>query len=184
MKRQWKKLLTTAGVLCMMSLTLYGCKDTSEPSNVTQDVYGQGVEEPEEIQGEDVSQGETSAPEENASLTPQEEEEADLIGDISETGQMQFTVTEAISEESEDGSSIMIGAAPGGDDSDFNHVTVAYDEETVFYIRKIYDGGARYEDLDASAEDLKTDVLVSVWGDYEEDGQTFHAVKVQMDQFV
>ncbi|HBN55975.1 MAG TPA: hypothetical protein DD414_04310 [Lachnospiraceae bacterium] len=184
MKRQWKKLLTIAGVLSMMSLTLYGCRDASEPSNVTQDVYGQGVEEPEENPGEDVSQGGTSAPEENASLTPQEEEEADLVGHILETGQMQFTVAEVITEESEDGASVMVTAAPDGDDSDFNHATVAYDEETVFYIRKIYDGGARYEDLDASAEELKTDVLVSVWGDYEEDGQTFHAVKVQMDQFV
>ena len=156
----------------MMSLTLYGCGDGKEsPDTVVDNVYGQRAEEPEDIkewEGED--QGGASAPEENTSSVPQEDEEADLLGDISE--------------ESEDGSEVMamIAPAPGSDDSYFNHVTVAYDEETVFYIRKIYDNGARYEDLDASAEDLKTDALVGVWGGYGEDGGTFHAVKVQINQ--
>ncbi len=186
MKRQWRKLLTITGMVSMMSLTLYGCGDGKEsPDTVVDNVYGQRAEEPEDIkewEGED--QGGASAPEENTSSVPQEDEEADLLGDISEVGEMQFTVTEVISEESEDGSEVMamIAPAPGSDDSDFNHVTVAYDEETVFYIRKIYDNGARYEDLDASAEDLKTDALVGVWGGYGEDGGTFHAVKVQINQ--
>lgn len=90
-----------------------------------------------------------------------------LEGSINELKDGQLTVVEAITERSEDGSSeIIVSAAPGSDDSDFNKVTVTYDENTLFEIMIIYDGGARYDISEATAADMAADQSIKVWGSY------------------
>lgn len=90
----------------------------------------------------------------------------------------------AKTEELDEGALIMAAPGPDGDDSDFDHVTVTYDEDTDIYIRTIYDNGARYEDADASAEDLSKDTMVLVWGNYGDDKTTLHADQMQIEKFV
>ena len=57
----------------------------------------------------------------------------------------------------------MVG--PGSsDDSEFNKVTVTYDDNTVFVIKNIYDGGARFETENGASSDLTTGQMVEIWG--------------------
>lgn len=58
----------------------------------------------------------------------------------------------------------MAEPAPGADDSEFNKVTVTYDEKTLFAVKTIYDGGTRSEMEEAAAQDLEKDRSVEVWG--------------------
>ena len=86
-----------------------------------------------------------------------------LEGDIKELKDGQLTVVEAITEKSDNGGDIVV--SPGsGDDSEFNKIAVTYDENTLFAIKTIYDGGARFEMSAATAADLASGQFIQVWG--------------------
>ncbi len=86
-----------------------------------------------------------------------------LEGDIKELKDGQLTVVEAITEKSDNGGDILV--SPGnGDDSEFNKIAVTYDENTLFAIQTIYDGGARSEMSAATASDLASGQFIQVWG--------------------
>ena len=92
-----------------------------------------------------------------------------LEGTIKDIQEKQLTVVESITEESENGGDIMVG--PGsGDDSEFNKVTVTYNDNTVFVIKNIYDGGARFETENGTSSDLTTGQMVEIWGTSAADG--------------
>ena len=74
-----------------------------------------------------------------------------LEGDIKELKDGQLTVIEAITARSDNGGDIIVG--PGSkDDSEFNKIMVTYNENTLFAIQTIYDGGAISEMSEATAE--------------------------------
>ena len=101
----------------------------------------------------------------------------DLAGDIKEIADGQLTVVEAITEELEDGSGeIMVSPSIEGDDSDFNKVTVTYDEDTLFAVKNIYEGGARYDLSEATAADMATGQSINVWGSYS--GSSLEATRI------
>lgn len=86
-----------------------------------------------------------------------------LEGDAKDLKDGQLTVVESVTEKSDNGGDIMV--SPGsGDDSDFNKVAVTYDENTLFAIQTIYDGGARAEMSAAAAADLASGQHIQVWG--------------------
>ncbi len=86
-----------------------------------------------------------------------------LEGDAKDLKDGQLTVVEAVIEKADNGGDIMV--SPGsGDDSEFNKVTVTYDENTLFAIQTIYDGGARAEMSEATAADLAAGQHIQVWG--------------------
>ena len=86
-----------------------------------------------------------------------------LEGDIKELKDGQLTVVEAITEKSDNGGDIVV--SPGsGDDSEYNKIAVTYDENTLFAIKTIYDGGARFEMSAATAADLASGQFIQVWG--------------------
>lgn len=86
-----------------------------------------------------------------------------LEGDIKELKDGQLTVVEAITEKSDNGGDIVV--SPGsGDDSEYNKIAVTYDENTLFAIKTIYDGGARFEMSVATAADLASGQFIQVWG--------------------
>lgn len=168
MKNRMKKRIIAAGILCMMSLAVYGCGKSSE----------EAVEEQEEA---DLS-GETSGQEEEKSeikTSAQDSSQMELSGDIQDIGDMQFTVSEIITLEGEDGEQIAISVT---DESKMNLITVAYDEKTYFYKRTIRNGGADYEDSDASPADLKKGNTAEMKGNYE--GEIFHASEVQIVEVI
>ncbi len=117
----------------------------------------QGTDSTQKEQPEAQSQSTSGTSAEWVDSTP------NLEGDIKELKDGQLTVVEAITEKSDNGGDIIV--SPGsGDDSEFNKISVTYDENTLFAIQTIYDGGARFEMSEATAADLASGQFIQVWG--------------------
>ena len=127
---------------------------------------------PEPQSGENSSQGTDSTQKEQPEAQSQStsgtsaewvDSTPNLEGDIKELKDGQLTVVEAITEKSDNGGDIVV--SPGsGDDSEYNKIAVTYDENTLFAIQTIYDGGARSEMSEATAADLASGQFIRVWG--------------------
>ena len=127
---------------------------------------------PEPQSGEGSSQGTDSTQKEQPEAQSQStsgtsaewvDSNPNLEGDIKELKDGQLTVVEAITEKSDNGGDIIV--VPGSeDDSEFNKIAVTYDENTLFAIKTIYDGGARSEMSEATAADLASGQFIKVWG--------------------
>ena len=196
MKNRVKKVLMLTGILCVMGITLCACQGTKEVSdeNQNQEEIGgtdskekyipnedQEQEDPSETNSEDDADDTLNQESntENTDETNGSQSEAkggeintaapNLEGTIKDIQEKQLTVVESITEESENGGDIMVG--PGsGDDSEFSKVTVTYDDNTVFVIKNIYDGGARSETENGISSDLTTGQMVEIWGTSAADG--------------
>ncbi len=196
MKARVSKMILLTSTLCAMSFAVYGCSGEREASaqEVQQmDMEADGVEN-DSTQALQTDAATASAAGENAqpvsdgadNSIPVEdsdtaagdmqkeestvEEVPDLEGDIKEMQDGQLTVLEAIISKPDDGmGDVMVVAAPGAEDSDFNKVEVTYDEKTVFTVKTIYNGGARSEMREATASDLEKGRSVEVWGGFSED---------------
>ena len=117
----------------------------------------QGTDSTQKEQPEAQSQSTSGTSAEWVDSTP------NLEGDIKELKDGQLTVVEAITEKSDNGGDIIV--VPGsGDDSAFNKIAVTYDENTLFAIQTIYDGGARSEMSETTAADLASGQFIRVWG--------------------
>ncbi len=132
---------------------------------------------PEPQSGESSSQGTDSAQKEQPEQQPEAQSQStsgtstewvdstpNLEGDIKELKDGQLTVVEAITEKSDNGGDIIVSPSSSGDDSEFNKIAVTYDENTLFAIQTIYDGGARSEMSTATAADLASGQFIKVWG--------------------
>ena len=128
---------------------------------------------PEPQSGESSSQGTDSAQKEQPEAQSQStsgtstewvDSTPNLEGDIKELKDGQLTVVEAITEKSDNGGDIIVSPSSSGDDSEFNKIEVTYDENTMFAIQTIYDGGARSEMSAATAADLASGQFIKVWG--------------------
>ena len=127
---------------------------------------------PEPQSGESSSQGTDSAQKEQPEAQSQStsgisaewvDSTPNLEGDIKELKDGQLTVVEAITEKSDNGGEIVVTSG-SGDDSEFNKIAVTYDENTLFAIQTIYDGGAGSEMSEATAADLASGQFIRVWG--------------------
>ena len=197
MKNRVKKVLILTGILCVMGITLCACQGTKEVSdeNQNQEEIGGTDSEEKDIPNEDQEQenpSETNSEDDAADDTLNQESNTEntdetngsqseakggeintaapnLEGTIKDIQEKQLTVVESITEESKNGGDIMVG--PGsGDDSEFNKVTVTYNDNTVFVIKNIYDGGARSETENGTSSDLTTGQMVEIWGTSVADG--------------
>ena len=117
----------------------------------------QGTDSTQKEQPEAQSQSTSGTSAEWVDSTP------NLEGDIKELKDGQLTVVEAITEKSANGGEIVVTSG-SGDDSEFNKIAVTYDENTLFAIQTIYDGGARFEMSEATAADLAAGQHLRVWG--------------------
>lgn len=191
-----KKVLILTGILCVMGITLCACQGTKEVSdeNQNQEEIGGTDSKEKDIPNEDREQEDPSETnsEDDADDTLNQESNTEntdetngsqsgakggeintsapnVEGTIKEIQEKQLTVVEYITEECENGGDIMVG--PGsGDDSEFRKVTVTYDDNTVFVIKNIYDGGARSETENGTSSDLTTGQMVEIWGTSVADG--------------
>ena len=118
----------------------------------------QGTDSTQKEQPEAQSQSTSGTSAEWVDSTP------NLEGDIKELKDGQLTVVEAITEKSDNGGDIIVSPSSSGDDSEFNKIEVTYDENTMFAIQTIYDGGARSEMSAATAADLASGQFIKVWG--------------------
>ncbi len=123
----------------------------------------QGTDSTQKEQPEAQSQSTSGTSAEWVDSTP------NLEGDIKELKDGQLTVVEAITAKSDNGGDIIV--VPGSeDDSEFNKIAVTYDENTLFAIQTIYDGGARSEMSEATAADLASGQFIRVWGSSSDSG--------------
>ena len=194
MKRKTGKMVLLTGVLCILGLTVCACGKTEEASNNQEPQVVQGepisendvsIPEPaadtegnepeasaEPASGESSSQATDSMQKEQPEAQSQStsgtsagwvDSTPNLEGDIKELEDGQLTVVEAITEKSDNGGDIIV--VPGnGDDSGFHKIVVTYDENTLFAIQTIYDGGAISEMSTATAADLSSGQFIRVWG--------------------
>ena len=108
----------------------------SSPEPQSGESGSQGTDSTQKEQPEAQSQSTSGTSAEWVDSTP------NLEGDIKELKDGQLTVVEAITEKSDNGGDIVV--SPGsGDDSEYNKIAVTYDENTLFAIQTIYDGGFR-----------------------------------------
>ncbi len=129
----------------------------SSPEPQSGESGSQGTDSTQKEQPEAQSQSTSGTSAEWVDSTPS------LEGDIKELKDGQLTVVEAITEKSDNGGDIVV--SPGsGDDSEYNKIAVTYDENTLFAIKTIYDGGARFEMSAATAADLASGQFIQVWG--------------------
>ena len=129
----------------------------SSPEPQSGESSSQGTDSTQKEQPEAQSQSTSGTSAEWVDSTP------NLEGDIKELKDGQLTVVEAITEKSDNGGDIIV--VPGSeDDSEFNKISVTYDENTLFAIQTIYDGGARSEMSAATAADLASGQFIQVWG--------------------
>lgn len=175
MKNRMKKMMMTAGILCMMSLAVYGCGKSEAAANISEE---EKTEEPEKADLSKEASGQSEEKEE-IKTTSWDSCQMELSGDIQEIGDMQFTVSEIITSEGEDGVQIAISVT---DESKMNLITVVYNEDTYFYKRTIRNGGADFEDSDASPDDLKKGGTAEMKGTYE--GEVFHASEIQIVEVI
>ena len=175
MKKRVRKLILLMGMLCAMSLAVCACGDTKGESADVADLEAQSQDEDESVPEDDNETG-VSMPDSEADKEETETDEEsvpgtwidstpNLEGSIKDIQAGQFTVIEAVTVKSDNGGDVIVLPSAEGDDSEYNKVTVTYDENTLFAVKTIYDGGARSEMTEATSSSLVADQLVEVWGD-------------------
>ena len=203
MKNRVKKMVILTGMLCAMSLAVYGCGRENTPGSAG---VGTGRENnkipvPTPMEGTD-DKDEKPKPTDDRDEKPKPTDDRDekpkatsaekqsggkgkhldtskikdgeaLTGEIVKTGEMQFTAREFKTEKAKGGGDVVISPGSGVEDSEYRKISVTYDHATTFFARKIWDGGAKFEDFEASSKDLGKGTRVSVWGSFE--GTTLRA---------
>ena len=162
MKKRVRKLFLMASILCVVSLVVCACG--GKKLEQIDAVETAPTQQPEES-GETPSEEKASTLESFTENTFEKWEDSNpnLEGSIKELQEGQFTVVEAITEKADNGGDIVV--SPGnGDDSEFNKVTVTYDENTIVAIQTIKNGGDSYEVSEATADFLSEGHMVKVWG--------------------
>lgn len=206
--RNIRKRLLITGVIIVMGLSATGCTKMTEATKdkevsgveaedlpgdgngsgkpdggdgAAADAAGDGEAQGAENPGQEAGAGdEDPSGEDISSLRYIPEGEGDLLGDICEVGDMQFTVTEIYTENVDDGM-VMTSIAPeAGEDA--SKITVVYDENTVFEKQKIWNGGANHEEKPATAANLQEGFTAEMWGSYE--GDVFHATAIKIVEVI
>ena len=184
MKNKVRKMLLLLAMVGAMSLGLCACGSEKaaaapeeEQSSESEASFGSGQsgekenapdgqkETADESAGEAQAGTDGIAPEDGTEeASADTEDRPDLQGDVEEIKDGQLTVVEAIQETTDEGAEIMGVPAPGADDSAFDKVVVAYDANTLFTRKTIYDKGARSEVTESAAADLQKGQSIDVWG--------------------
>lgn len=176
MRNRLKKAVMLIGTAGMLGMAVYGCGGTeTEPESRQEESEGAEAE-PESRQEENEGDAAEAGPQAESAESSSDMEE--LAGEIRELRTMQFTInkiTQMTDEES--GAEIMVIGAPGNEE-DMELITVVYDENTKFDKRTIRNGGADYEDTDASPDDMEKEMTAEMKGSYE--GDVFHASEVRL----
>lgn len=175
MKNRMSKKILLAAMLCAMGVAA-ACGGADNPQDAktqqeepagaqTGDEAGDSANASGSEAGDNAGAAQDGAPAAGNAPAAWSDTTPDLEGDIRELQDGQITVAEVVSETVGDGEEVMVALAPdSADDSESHKITVTYDENTLFAIQTIYDGGARTEMSEATAADLAENQLIMVWG--------------------
>lgn len=108
--------------------------------------------------------------------------DADFEGTVQRIDSGSFYISEIVTEITDDGALLSAEASTDDAVSDSDLLQVVYDDTTRFYIRTIYNGGASYDDSEASPDDLELQAIVSLKGDIRDD--IFYAEEVKISKIV
>lgn len=108
--------------------------------------------------------------------------DADFEGTVWKMDTNSFYIAPGDAEILENGAILAGVASTDTEIPDSDLVQVVFDENTHFYIRTIYDGGARYDDTDAAFRDIEKDQMISMKGSFEND--IFHATEIRISKVV
>ena len=106
--------------------------------------------------------------------------DADFEGTVYKIDTDSFFIAPSESTLLDNGELLMVASAGGDEIPDEELVKVVFDNNTVFTLRDIYDGGASHKDSDASFQTIKKEVSVSLKGEFQDD--VFHADAVRIIQ--
>lgn len=104
--------------------------------------------------------------------------DADFEGVVYKIEADSFFITPTETTLMEDGSLEATSFSADAEIPDDDLVQVVFDNNTSFILRDIYDGGASYEDSDASFQNIEKNVSVSLKGDFQND--IFHATAIRI----
>lgn len=95
--------------------------------------------------------------------------DADFEGVVYKIESDSFFITPTETTLEEDGALISTSLNPSVEIPDEELVQVTFDDDTVFILRDIYDGGERHEDSDASFQNIEKEVSVALKGTFQND---------------
>ncbi len=186
-----RKAMVLVSVVCMFSIGAAGCGSGDAPAAgaAAENVEGIFSEEAPDMQaaggmGEKTENGmkENAGNSEGKWQVPDPEtvaaEDADFEGVVWKIEENSFFIVKSEVEILEDGSMVSSTPAPGVEIPDEDLIPVVFDEDTHFYMRTIYENGARYEDGEAGYSDLETGISVDLKGRFEND--IFHADEIRI----
>lgn len=191
MQNRVKKVLMLTTILCVMGTTVCSCQNTKETQYDRQEQDNEEanyeaekapIEEKEsknpsgtisEDDAGDHGSNRESDKEDGDENNHENQSETnggtitsatpDLEGTIKKIRGRRLTVVESMTEKGDHGGDVIV--SPGsGDDSKYNKIGVECDENTVFIIKNIYEGGARSKIKNGSASDLNLGQSIEVWG--------------------
>lgn len=185
MKHQMQKVLSLFGTICLINGMVTGCGQNAAPSEnqvseLTMPADSRHTESPDTA-GTANSKGNfenaaepdaTESTEGKWHVLPPEVAaavDADFEGDVWKIEENAFYIVEQLTELLDDGSILSVAPSTDADISDTELVCVTFNENTHFYTRTIYDGGARYKDTEASFQDIKEHLTVEMKGHFEND---------------
>ena len=198
MKKKW---IMAAGLCVFITTAGIGCGAKNEkPQAVT--VEGTGISEAGQTQKDGISQSNESTKENSQSQddeqvnTDEQVKDSDLIdspgsekateeleGNVKSIGDGSAVIIKAITEEMENGVSIMV--VPGYETEE-DLVNVSFKETTEYELRVVKNGGVNPDEdvsvREAAFSDIKENASISLEGYYE--GDVFVAEKVVLYEFV
>lgn len=204
MKIKGKKIIAVLCAVCVLNFMAAGCGNDSVQGNVNvEDNFSESKEEGDDSGQEEIGAGTSDTTEpvdtmETGDMTdPADTTEpavegrwhvlapdiaavvdADFTGTVIKIDADAFYIAEIQTEIMEDGSLLAIEASTESQIPDSDLVQVIFEEDTRFYIRTIYENGARYEDTEASFKDLIQNMSVELKGEFV--GDIFHAKEIRM----
>ena len=193
-----KTKMKLLGAACLSSILISGCSSAPAADDVAELTFSElstQTQTPETVplqtENHTDSAESDAAPTDTASANPTSKwqvlspeiakvVDADFVGSVWKIEENSFSIAEEYIEILDDGS--ILGASPSTDVDipDAELVPVIFDSNTHFYLRTIYDGGDRYEDTEATFQDLELQMTVELKGSVDNDG--FHATEIRLSK--
>lgn len=204
MKKQLQKAIQLCTIVCLTGILTVGCSTSpasGSTDNPATDLSTSAA--PDRTEAAQTEQAQDSADTDNSAKNPDtnttqpdtvsddmegkwhvypSDVAADFEGTVWKMDTNSFYIAPGDAEILENGGILAIGASPDAEIPDSDLVQVVFDENTHFYTRTIYDGGARYDDSDATFKDIEKDQSVSLKGSFEND--IFHATEIRISKVV
>lgn len=186
------KKIVLLGVVCMLGISAAGCSsglvpgtkaasERAEDAEQTEDSAKETardtaeMDKPKETQKKSKGKWQVLEPEVAAVV------DADFQGKVWKLDEDSFSIVETKVKILEDGSLSSSTPSSNAKIPDSKLIPVVFDGDTYFYIRTIYDDGARYEDTEAGFQDLEEKTSIDLKGRFEDD--VFYADEVRIVRF-